>query len=340
VLARLLTPLRLASAGFALLVLVALLLVTRTSDHYLEVPDQAHPLENLVKVPGAKPQNDGGDIYYLDILLKRASLLESLVPAFRPEGADLIERAQILDPGISDSERRQLDLATMKVSQTVASVVAARQLGYRVPVRAGGVRIVVVTSGSHAVGVLKPEDVIVAADGRPVRTRAELAAVLGRHSPGDRVRITVRRGTRRLTYSIRTTSDPERPKRPIIGVLPIQALRVRLPFPIRFDLQRVGGPSAGLAFALELLEKKGRDVDHGYKVAATGEIGLDGRVTAIGGIKQKTIGARKSHVDVFLVPVDGDNAREAKRYAKGLRIIPVESFQQALQALATLPRKS
>ena len=89
-LARLLTPLRLASAGFALLVLVALLLVTRTSDHYLEVPDQAHPLENLVKVPGAKPQNDGGDIYYLDILLKRASLLESLVPAFRPEGADLI----------------------------------------------------------------------------------------------------------------------------------------------------------------------------------------------------------------------------------------------------------
>jgi len=62
-------------------------------------------------------------------------------------------------------------------------------------------------------------------------------------------------------------------------------------------------------------------------------------VTSIGGIKQKTIGARKSHVDVFLVPVDGDNARDAKRYANGLRIIPVKSFQQALQALATLPPK-
>ena len=54
----------------------------------------------------------------------------------------------------------------------------------------------------------------------------------------------------------------------------------------------------------------------------------------------ETIGARKSHVDVFLVPVDGDNARDAKRYAHGLRIIPVKTFQQALQALATLPRKS
>jgi Lon-like protease len=122
-------------------------------------------------------------------------------------------------------------------------------------------------------------------------------------------------------------------------VLPFPALRARLPFPIRFDLGKVGGPSAGLAFALELLEERGRDVDRGYKVAATGEIQLDGRVTRIGGVKQKTFGAREADVDVFLVPVDGDNAREARRYANGLRIIPVENFQQALRALATLPRK-
>ena len=108
-----------------------------------------------------------------------------------------------------------------------------------------------------------------------------------------------------------------------------------------FDLGRdVGGPSAGLAFALEVLEQRGRDVDHGLKIAATGEIQLDGSVTSIGGVKQKTIGARQAHVDAFLVPVDGDNAKVAKRYAHGLRIIPVKNFQQALQALATLPRNS
>jgi PDZ domain-containing protein len=140
--------------------------------------------------------------------------------------------------------------------------------------------------------------------------------------------------------SIRTTSDKAEPKRPIIGVLPTQAINVHFPFPIRFNIGDVGGPSAGLAFALELLEQRGRDVDHGYKVAATGQIQLDGSVTRIGGIKQKTIGARKSHVDVFLVPVDGDNAQDAKRYAHGLRIIPVKSFQQALHALATLPPKT
>ena len=339
-LGRLLSPLRLASAGLIVLVATLVILVTRDSNQYLEIPDNAHPLAELVQVQGAKPDEDGGGIYYVDILLKPASLLESYVKYVRPEGSDLIDRTQIVQPGISDQQRFKLDLATMKVSQAIASVVALRQLGYRVPIRPDGVRVVAVTSGSHAAGVLQPGDVIVAASGNAVITRADLAAVLSRLKPGDLVKITVRRGGKKLSFSIRTTADTEDPKRAIIGVLPIQALSVQLPFAIKFNLRKVGGPSAGLAFALELLEKKGRDVDHGYKVAATGEIQLDGSVTRIGGIKQKTIGARKSHVDVFLVPVDGDNARDAKRYARGLRIIPVKSFQQALQALATLPPKS
>jgi PDZ domain-containing protein len=339
-LGRLLSPFRLAWAGFILLVVTVAILLTQGSDKYLEIPDTAHPLANLVQVPNAKPDADGGGIYYVDVLLNRASLLESYIPYIRPEGSDLIDRSQVVEPGISDQESRNLDLATMKVSQEVASVVALRELGYRVPISPGGVRIVAVTSGSHAGGVVRPGDVIVAANGKKVRTRTDLAAVLAGIKPGGKVKITVRRGGKKLTFSIRTTADTQNPKRTIIGVLPIQALSVRLPFPIKFNLRKVGGPSAGLAFALELLEKKGRDVDRGYKVAATGEIQLNGSVTRIGGIKQKTIGARKSHVDVFLVPVDGDNARDAKRYGDGLRIIPVKSFQQALQALATLPPKS
>jgi PDZ domain-containing protein len=338
-LGRLLSPFRLASAGFIILVATVAILVTRGSNQYIEIPDDAHPLADIVQVPNAKPDADGGGIYYVDVLLKPASLLESYVPYVRPEGSDLVARTQIVEPGISDQESRKLDLATMKVSQDIASVVALRELGYRVPIRPGGVRVVAVTSGSHAAGVVRPGDVIVAADGKKVRTRTDLAAVLGRLKPGDTVKITVLRGGKRLTFSIRTTADTQNPKRAIVGVLPIQALSIRLPFSVKFVLRKVGGPSAGLAFALELLEKKGRDVDRGYKVAATGQIELNGSVTRIGGIKQKTIGARKSHVDVFLVPVDGDNARDAKRYAGGLRIIPVKSFQQALQALATLPPK-
>jgi Lon-like protease len=334
-----LSPFRLASAGLVVLVATAVILITRGSDQYIEIPDNPHPLATRVQIPDANPKNDNGGIYYVDVLLRRASLLESLFSVVRPEGSDLIDSNQILDPGISDQERVKLDLASMKQSQEVASVVALRQLGYRVPIRPGGVRVVAVTSGSHATGLVQPGDVIVSANGKPVRTRTDLAAVAAQLKPGEVMKIAVRRVGKTLTFAIRTIADSQNPKRAIIGVLPIQALAVQLPFPIKFILPKVGGPSAGLAFALELLEKKGRDVDHGYRVAATGEIQLDGSVTGIGGIKQKTIGVRNSNIDVFLVPIDGDNARDAKRYARGLRIIPVKSFQQALQALATLPPK-
>ena len=75
---------------------------------------------------------------------------------------------------------------------------------------------------------------------------------------------------------------------------------------------------------------------HGHKIAATGEIFPDGSVGPIGGIKQKTIGAREARVDAFLVPA-GDNARDARKYAHGLRIIPVESFSTGVARAGDTP---
>jgi PDZ domain-containing protein len=124
----------------------------------------------------------------------------------------------------------------------------------------------------------------------------------------------------------------------LIGVIVEPATQVKLPFPVRIDTGSIGGPSAGLAFALDVLEELGRDVDHGYKVAVTGALDPDGTVEPIGGLKQKAIGVRRAKVDVFLVPA-GDNAKEARKYVGPVRVIPVESFRQALRALATLPPK-
>jgi PDZ domain-containing protein len=181
--------------------------------------------------------------------------------------------------------------------------------------------------------------VIVAADNKPVRSTVDLHETIARHQVGDVVAVTfVRNGVTR-TVNVKTSADPFDDTRPIVGIQPQPALKLNIPFQIKFDLGDVGGPSAGLAFALQILEERGRDVDHGYKVAATGVIAPDGSVGPIGGVKQKTIGARQAHVDVFLVPA-GDNAREARKYADGLRIIPVKTFQQALRALATLPPKA
>jgi Lon-like protease len=173
-----------------------------------------------------------------------------------------------------------------------------------------------------------------------VRTPSDLRRLLGRHRPGGTVRLSVRRNGGVRQFEVRTAATVERGRRrAIIGVFVEQAADIKLPVNVRIDAGNIGGPSAGLAFALDILEKLGRDVDHGYRVAATGSIDLDGSVGAIGGVEQKTIAVRRGKIDVFLVPA-GENAAEARRFAHGLRVIPVQTFQQALRALATLPRKT
>jgi PDZ domain-containing protein len=125
--------------------------------------------------------------------------------------------------------------------------------------------------------------------------------------------------------------------RAIVGFAPDQAANIKLPLNVEIDAGNVGGPSAGLAFTLEVLAELGHDVTHGYNVAATGEIELDGAVTPIGGVRQKIFGVRAAGAQVFLVPAE--NAAVAKRYAGNVKVIPVTSFAQALRALAKLPPK-
>jgi PDZ domain-containing protein len=328
---------RLVVAGVVLLTVVIAVLLTRSSNEFLLVPDRAHPLAALVKVPGAKPEDKQGGIYYVAVFERRASLLERLIPGIR-EGTTLVQHDELTPPGVTDRQRVEADRLDMRLSQQVASAVALRSLGYKVRIQEEGVRVALVYGMTHAAGKLEPDDVIVGADGRRVRSTIDLHEILARHKVGDVVRITfVRKGVRHAVR-IATSADLFDNTRAIIGIQPQPALDLRTPFQIKFDLGNVGGPSAGLAFALQIVQERGRDVDHGYRVAATGVIAPDGEVGAIGGMKQKTYGARQAHVDVFLVPA-GDNYREARKYAHGLRIFPVKTFQQALHVLATLPPK-
>jgi PDZ domain-containing protein len=142
-----------------------------------------------------------------------------------------------------------------------------------------------------------------------------------------------------MVVSVKTIADPLRKGRAIVGFTPDQAAKIKLPVNVEIEAGNVGGPSAGLAFTLEVLAELGHDPTHGYKVAATGQINLDGSVSAIGGVKQKTFGVKQAGADVFLVPADEGNAAEAERYAGSLKIIPVTSVAQAIRALAKLPPK-
>jgi Lon-like protease len=334
----LLRPSRVLALIVVAAALTAAVLWLVPSDDYLLLPDPAHPVAPLVKVPGERirPTAEGG-IYFVDVIIRRAKLLEQLFPGIH-SGASLVPSELVNPPGVDDSARRKADLREMVRSQSIAAAVALRALGYKIVARPTGVLVSQVFAGAPAVGKLVPTDVIVAVDGIRVRTPAGLRRQMRKHRPGDFVRFTVRRLGALRVVRVKTISDPSSRTRAIVGIKVDQSAEIKLPIKVTIDAGGVGGPSAGLAFALDVMEELGRDVDRGYRVAATGEIALDGSVGPIGGVQQKAIGARKGRVDVFLVPA-GDNAREARRHAGDVRVIAVQSFPQALRALATLPRK-
>ncbi len=334
---RALTPFRLAFAGLALLVVTFLLLWLVPSNTYIFLPDRAHPVDPLVDVQGGHRPHGGG-IYFVDIFVRKASLIERLWPGLH-EGAQLVPRSALLAPGVTDEQREIEDQRAMTRSQQVAAAVALRAAGYRVKANPTGALIEQVASDAPAAGKLLPSDIIVAAAGNPVRTTSDLRRIVGRQRPGARIRLSVRRGSNLVQINVRTIADPHRSGRSIIGVFVQQSASIRLPLKVKIDAGNVGGPSAGLAFALDVLEQLGKDVDRGNRIAATGQLELDGAVTAVGGIRQKTIGVRRSNIHVFLVPA-GDNAAEARRYADDVRIVPVQSFRQALRQLATLTKST
>ena len=308
------------------------------SSSYLILPDGAKPLADKVKVEGAKPAMEGGGIYFVDVIIRKSSLLEELLSPLRPDGAELVPAEAIVPPGTDFEERRRQNLRQMDRSQEIAAAVALKELGRDVGSDPAGALVVAVAPDAPADGKLEATEVIVSVDGKPVKTPDDLRRLVGDREPGDQVRIGVRSGGAVRTEVLSTIESPEENGRAIIGIQVEQSAEIDLPVDVDIDLGGVGGPSAGLAFSLEVLEQLGRDVDRGYRVAATGEIELDGGVAPIGGIKQKTLGAKEAGIEVFLVPA-GENAEEARRNANGLRIIAVDSFQQALRRLATLPKK-
>lgn len=315
----------------AAVIALATILYVAPADDYILLPDDPRALDPLVRVPGEKQDLDAGGLYYVAVDVRRATKLEQFFPSLH-DGATLVPE-EIYNPGnVDDDRRRQEELREMRQSQRYATAVALQALGYDVKIEPRGAQVEQTVRGYPAAGRLRRGDVIVAAEGRPVRFPDDLTRIFRGVRPGETTKLRVRRDGRIRAIPIRTVRNPADPHLPFIGVQ-LAEPKVTLPVQVDFDLGRVGGPSAGLAFALDLVNELGRDIDRGRRIAATGEIRLDGSVRKIGGIKQKVTGARRSGMDLMLVP--GENAEEARRYAEGLRIVPVDSFQQALSAVAT-----
>lgn len=302
--------------------------------YYAFRPGSVRDSSSVITVDGAATYSADGSISYTTVSLRPTTLV-GLVRAWMDDDVDVVSRDQVLG-GRDPAENRRLNLALMTDSQQTATLVALETLGYEVDVNIGGQIVVDVQARMPADGVLSEGDTIVDVDGEPIDELDDLEQLLSDKDPGDDVDLVVRpfnRPNERSQVSLTLAPGPDG-DRGVMGVF-VQPADVEFDFPIdvSFDTGDVGGPSAGLAFTLAIIDVlTPGDLTGGEEIAVTGAIGADGSVTPVGGAAQKAAAVRRAGIDVFLVPVD--DYEDALQTAGNVEVVQVASVDDALAELA------
>jgi PDZ domain-containing protein len=245
----------------------------------------------------------------------------------------VVPRSAVYPPGQSVQQTNQQNTAEFVDSQDNAITAAECQLGY--PKRFGVVGVLS-NGASHA--VLRPADVILALNGKRADSPQLLTGMLGKLSPGTNVTLRIVRAGTPKTVSVKLGPPPENRKTGGslgITVGPICAA----PFTVDLGLaNQIGGPSAGLMFALGIIEKVGKtELTGGRFIAGTGTIDSAGDVGPIGGIALKMIAARDKGATVFLAP-SGNCPDVVNATPPGLQVVRVATLHQAVQDLLRIKK--
>lgn len=247
----------------------------------------------------------------------------------------------------SPVEQRRLGFQAMVGAKQIAEYVALKRLGYKVDLKYGSVVVEQVICDDNPVSdsackVLNPGDVIESVDGTATPALDVLIDVMEGRKVGDTIDLVVNTlnsnpSETRRKVKVRLIASPDEATRAIIGIVPADTRTVEVPFEVDISTDSIGGPSAGLAFTLALLDELTPGNLMGDEtVAATGTIAEDGTVGAIGALRQKAVAVERDGASVFLVP-KSQTAEEiaAARAAVGtaVEIVPVGTLDEALDAL-------
>lgn len=307
---------------------------------YVLSPGLAQAVGPLITVPSHPGSPANGQILLTDVYENQVSALQWPFYKLNPNDA-IYSATALFGPSAPAASQVQTDEAAQMASSSVmARVVALRRLGYQVTERMGAV-VEEVVAGTPAarLGDLVPGDAITAIDGKPTPSAAAVTSLLMTEHPGQRVTLSVTHadgdsGPESLVLASRTGHSTEA----FAGIGALTTSYFVLPFAVNINADGIGGPSAGLAFTLGIINQlSGGDLTGGRKVAATGTIDLTGAVGPVGGVAQKTIAVKAAGATVFLVPASDGNYRQALTKAgPHLHVIAVSTLSQALNALQSM----
>jgi Lon-like protease len=317
-----------------------------TLPYYAISPGTAPEVNGLLAVPKDLNHPAQGRVLMVTVSLSRVRAIEAL-RGWIDKDIDVVPEEQILGPTPRKNFRQQ-NVQEMDDSKQDAAVVALRKLGYTVNERGAGALVTTIADKSPADGRLALGDVVTAVDGKPVQLSGDLVRELATRQYGETVRLTVVTGDKPpRTEAIRLGgSNADKSEcavdKPLDGkgclgiVLNTKSHAYDMPINVTLDTGGIGGPSAGLAFALGIMDAlRPGELTAGKKIAVTGTIDRAGQVGDVGGVVQKTAAVRASGADVFLVPA-GEYEQAKAHAGKRLQVIKVATLDDALQALARL----
>lgn len=302
--------------------------------YFLLSPGSARPTEPSIMVDGHPSFQHDGEVAFATVSLREATALQALMGWLDPT-VEVVDEETILGSRTPE-ENRDINLREMSDSKQVATAVALQRLGYEVIQYGTGAVIVGVVEDAPASRVLARGDVVVSVDGVPITLKEQLIDAVAAKRPGDRIMLGLESfdGSTRREAAVELTSRPDDPAKPLLGVtLATRDLEYEFPFRVEIDSGDIGGPSAGLAFTLGIMDVLSeKSLTGGRTIAATGTIDSAANVGPVGGVAQKTVAVRRAGAELFLVP--SSEYEEAKKFSGDMRVEAVDTLDQALRILS------
>jgi PDZ domain-containing protein len=292
--------------------------------------------KQIVEVEGHRTFPTKGALDLVTVLVTNPSAemnLYSVLKGWADPTSAVLPHDAVYPKGTSADESQAEDAAQMVNSQDTAVAAALTQLGYSLDTFA---EVTGVNGAGPSKGELEPRDKIVSIGGRKIDDVQQVFAAMRGVDPGTVVHGVVTRQGERTPFSVKTAADPGDPKRAILGIL--VGTGYVFPFDVRVNIsESIGGPSAGLVFALSIYDTlTPGPLLRGGTVAGTGTIAADGSVGPIGGIQQKIVAAHDSGAKLFLVPPDNcAEALGAPVDSHDIRLVRADTFKSALKSLET-----
>ncbi len=346
----------------ALLVLLALVVVagwiaSRVSVNYFVItPGDATPVSQYIEVPAADNHPLTGKILLTDVYVTQLNALNYLQYKYLDSNSEVVSGPELLGPTPNQNQFLNQGYLQMAQAQSAATAAALTHLGYKVAATNAGTLIYGIQPGSPAAKALHVAQVITAVNAIPTPTACALVGALHGLTPGTSVSLRVEESSINnvgqfvdgpIVHKSVTLGTPPKglvgrgcgpPTRPTayLGIDPQTQQVWHFPVKVTVHTQNIGGPSAGLAMSLGIIDKlsSGRLTGHRI-VAATGTIDQNGNVGDVGGVAEKTIAVERAGATVFFVPaVEGRTANS--KASTGLHVYAVSNLNQVLRILKRL----